>query len=107
MLADLTSTQLSEWEAYEKVDPVGEFRGDARMAMLLSHITNLFLKRFGKKGVKETKPIDFMPQWDEKEQKSSENKTQSVEEMKNVFQQIASKFGRKKKDKKNNNKKKG
>ena len=101
MLADLTSTQISEWQAYEKVDPIGEFRSDARTAMLLSHITNLFLKRFGKKGASESKPIDYMPQWDEQE--VNENKAQSADEMKNVFQQIASKFGRKKK----NNKKKG
>jgi len=98
MLMSMTSSQLSEWFAYDQLDPVGEFRGDVRNAQFMSLIVNLFKARFGKKNAKTAKPIDFMPDWgrEDKQQKSY----QSVDEMKEQIKSIASKFGAgKKKDK--------
>lgn len=82
----LTSAQISEWEVVDRLDPIGEDRGDLRMAELASVISNCFIGAFAKKGTKLTAPIDFMPDWtgDEKEPKK-----QTAEEIKAIFLGIA------------------
>jgi hypothetical protein len=83
--------------AYDRLDPIGEWRGDVRNAQLIAAMVNLFLARFGKKGVKDKQPIDFMPKWDPEEAQKS--KVQSVDEMKNKIKGIGEWFkGKKKKD---------
>ena len=61
----LTSSQLSEWEAYDRLDPIGEWRADFHMAKMVSVITNLFLQIYGEKGKELTSANDFMPKWHE------------------------------------------
>jgi hypothetical protein len=78
---------LSEWEAYDRIDPIGTWREDFRMAYLSSLVTNLVISVHGKKGAKTTSPMDFMPDWGE--EKSKEPKKQSVEEMKEILLGIA------------------
>ena len=80
--------------AYNRLDPIGEWRADARNSQLLAVITNLFIKRFGKKGSKEAAPIDFMPQWDKEEAQKA--KHQSVDEMKQKIMSIGEVFKSKK-----------
>lgn len=94
---------MSEWIAYDKLDPVGEIRGDIRNAQLSSLIVNLFKARFGKKSAKTTKPIDFMPEWDkeENEQNEQQKSYQTVDEMKQQIQSIGKAFGANKKKDKN------
>ena len=66
MLNDLlTPTQIDEWEAYDKLDPIGEWRADFRMAKMASVITNLFYWAYGKPEAEPTSANDFMPKWDE------------------------------------------
>jgi hypothetical protein len=86
LLGELTSWQISEWEAYDKLDPIGTWRDDFRFACLSSMITNLAISIHGKEGTKMTSPMEFLPDWsgDRKE----EVKQQSVEDMKAIFQQI-------------------
>lgn len=79
--------------AYDSLDPVGETRGDFRMAHLSSLIVNLFKLRFGKRSSKLTRPIDFMPKWGEDPQEANK---QSLEEMKGTVHRIASFFGKNK-----------
>ncbi len=55
------------------------------MAMLASLIVNSVRGVHGKKGIKMTEPIDFMPVWDEEERENPPIKKQSIEEMKQVF----------------------
>jgi len=86
-LDQLTSSQLSEWEAYDKIDPVGTWRDDFRMAYLSSIVTNLVLSVHGKPGVKSKAPIDFMPDWDEDKEKVV--KKQSIEEQKDILLALA------------------
>jgi sporulation protein YlmC with PRC-barrel domain len=50
-------------------------------------ITNLAIRINGKKGAKLTSVKDFIFDWDA--ETASGTKVQSIEEMKNVFQQIA------------------
>jgi len=83
----LTSAQLSEWEAYDKLDPVGEWRGDFRMAYLSSIVTNLVISVYGKKGTKTKVPLDFMPDWGK--DKEEVVRKQSMEEQREILYAIA------------------
>jgi len=87
-LDHLTSAQLSEWEAYDKIDPIGTWREDYRIAVLDSLIVNIVSKLYAKKGhtPKEVLPMDFMPNWTG--DKRIEKK-QSVQDMKQVLMSIA------------------
>jgi len=83
----ITSKQLSEWEAYDRLDPIGTWREDYRLAYISSLLTNLTISVHGKKGTKSTNPIDFMLNWDL--EKAKEPKKQSVEDMKATLLGIA------------------
>jgi len=90
----LNSRQLSEWEAYDRLDPIGEWRDDLRFAQLMSLLTNIVTRIFAKKGqsVKDSTPADFMPDWDKLalgEVDTGGGKVQSVEEMKRILLDIA------------------
>lgn len=78
--------------AIDTIDPVGQVRMDYHMAYLESLITNLFIQTYGKKNAKLTNTDDFLIKWGESE---SEEKVQSVEEMKNILLNIASSQNRK------------
>lgn len=86
----LTSRQISEWEAYDRLDPIGTWTENFRLAYLSSLITNLALSIHGdkKKGYKFTSPLDFMINWDIEGNKV-EPKKQSVEEMKQMLMSFA------------------
>jgi len=86
-LDQLTSKQLSEWEAYDRMDPIGMWRDDYRLAYISSLLTNLTISVHGKKGTKNTNPIDFMLDWDLGKEKQP--KKQSIEEMKSILFGIA------------------
>jgi hypothetical protein len=88
LLDQLTSKQLSEWEAYDKIDPIGTWRDDFRLAKIESLITNIVQQLYAKKGVKPvvTTPIDFMVDWTAEEKVKEQ---QSVEDMKAVLMGIA------------------
>jgi hypothetical protein len=87
-LTELTSVQLSEWEAYDRLDPLGTWREDFRLAYLCSLVTNLVISTHGKTGAKHTLPTDFMLDWD-LEKKKGVVKQQTVEQMKEVLFEIA------------------
>jgi len=55
LLEHLTSTQMTEWLAYNQISPISDQRGDIRNAVLASVVANT---QGGK-----TKPEDFMPKW--------------------------------------------
>lgn len=94
-MEQLTSAQLSEWEAYDRLDPIGQSRDDFRMAKLASVIANAVIQVHGKKGAKLTVPKDFMPEWDVEKLK----RQQTVEEMKQAMLAIASAQNKKLKNK--------
>jgi hypothetical protein len=101
-LDELTSYQLAEWEAYDELDPIGEWRDDFRIASLSSLISNIVLalyqdpeeKKQGK--VPEyTEPLEFMPEFDPvkiseaKEKPAKKEKKHTPEQIKWLFQQMA------------------
>jgi len=99
----LTSEQLSEWEAYDRLDPIGSWREDYRLAYLSALVTNIAISMNVKKGTTpELKsPIDFMLNFDVTNKEEVKEVTQqSVEEMKNAVLGINKAFTKKERRKK-------
>ena len=82
----LTSRQISEWEAYDRIDPIGAWRDDFRIAKLESLITNIVQQLYAKKEVTPimTTPMDFMVDWTG-EGKEREVGKQTVEQQKQIL----------------------
>ena len=84
MEEELTSFQISEWEAYDHIDPIGTWRDDFRTASLASLITNIVLHLYSEKGKtpKILTALDFMPDWTgEREKESMKQDTESMKQM--------------------------
>ena len=88
-MEDITSAQLSEWEAFDRIDPIGKFRDEIMIANFEALILNIVNKLYAKKGVipKLVSPMDFMPDWSGV-LKKDEGK-QSIEEMKRTLMSFA------------------
>lgn len=82
----LTSAQLSEWEAYDRLDPIGKWRDDYSFAVLNALIINIVNKLYGKGKTKQYTPVDFIPNWSGEKKPV---KTQSIEDMKQALLNIA------------------
>lgn len=82
----LTSKQISEWEAYDRLDPIGTWRDDFRLAYLSSLVTNIAIRTQGKEGTKLTVPTDFMLEWGKEKEEIVQ---QSMEDMKMTILEIA------------------
>lgn len=87
LLQRLTARQIAEWEAYNEIDPIGEWRADYRTSYIAWMVTNLFIQAYGKKGAQGAKFEDFILMWGDN---GKEEKTQSVEEMKAILTALAS-----------------
>ena len=101
LLEELTSNQISEWEAYDSLDPIGTFRADFRMAKLAATMTNLVLSIYSKKGdnIEFKTPVDFLPKWDSiiednLEREEVEPKKQSANEMRDILMRFAANHNR-------------
>ena len=90
----LTSVQLSEWEAYDRIDPIGTWRDDYRMASLQATMINIHNACNTEEGKTPTatNPSDFLPIWDKFERERLNEQAeelkqtelrQSVEQIKN------------------------
>lgn len=86
----MNAYQLAEWEAYDRIDPIGEWRGDFRFAKLTSLLQNIINALYCEKG-KEPKVVsilDEMPDWSgEKKQHVQQGQTQ--EQIKQALLSIA------------------
>lgn len=91
LLEILTATQLAEWEAFDRLDPVGDWRGDFHSAQLLYTINSFIHKRFGKRGSEEPEFKKYFPRWGDptKPKQELSQQQQTVEEMKLAMQRIA------------------
>ena len=87
--------QVSEWIAYDSIDPIGELRKDYMMAYLMTVITNIAIGALAKRGTPLKDLKDFIPNW-EREDGEEEIKQQSLEDMKKTLFAIAGKHGVKK-----------
>jgi hypothetical protein len=99
LLNELTARQVIEWEAYDRLEPIGEWRADFRMAYICSVVTNIAISALGKKGTKLSSPKEFLLEWDKDSEKGREVKKQSIAEMKIIMEGIARSFERKNKNK--------
>lgn len=90
----LTSEQLSEWEAFDRLDPIGKWRDEFNFAVLDSLIVNIVSRLYAKKGhtPREVSPTEFMPNWSGEKKIA---KRQSVEEMKQALLSIAKSVNKK------------
>jgi hypothetical protein len=103
-LGQLTSSQLSEWEAYDRLDPIGSWRHDFSIAQLSSTITNIVNAIYKEEGkpVVQTNASDFMPIWDKEERKKrefarlkEEREVQSQEELTKALLSFAERHNKK------------
>lgn len=88
MLAELTSKQISEWQAFDRISPIGQERDDFHFSFLASLITNLAIRIHGKEGAKLTSVEDFRFEWGKTEE---DNQEQLAEEIKRVFMSFKNK----------------
>ena len=58
LLCRISSTELSEWMAYDRIDPFGNARGDLQAGIVASTVANSMTK---KKDGTQFNPVDFMP----------------------------------------------
>ena len=86
----LTASQLAEWEAYDRLEPIGGYRQDYMMGSVIKMILELAQAVYGRKGrTMSCTPWDFVPWRPDAER--VQVKRQSVEEMKQVLQMLAKK----------------
>lgn len=89
MLDKLTGYELAEWEAYDRIDPIGTWRDDFRGAKLESLILNIVNQLYAEKGKKPqvTTALDFMPDWTG--DKTDDKKISTPEDILALFKGIA------------------
>ena len=63
LLDVLSAKQIQEWEAFDRVQPIGGKRLDFYFAFLMTSIHNLAISVHGKKGAKQFEFEDFIPNW--------------------------------------------
>ncbi len=85
----MNSAQLSEWQVYNRLDPIGEWRNDFRFADLEALIINTVRMLYAEKGkiIELVKPTDLMLEWGK--EKKAEPKRQNLDAMKEMFKRIA------------------
>jgi len=95
-LDKLTGYELAEWEAYDRIDPIGTWRDDFRGAKLESLILNIVNQLYAEKGKKlvVTTALDFMP--DFTGDKAEEKKISTPEDILSLFRGIAASQKKKK-----------
>jgi hypothetical protein len=86
LLQSIDSRELSEWMAYDQMEPFGEERADLRAGIITSMIHNVNIV----KG-KPASPIDFMPEFDRQPKKKPGKQT--TEDQLALARQIAAVFG--------------
>ncbi len=83
----MSSRELSEWEAFSRLEPFGEDRADFRAAMICCTMANAWRG----KGDPAFKPQDFMPFLE-----VDPPEPQDPEDMKRVLQGVAAAMSKKK-----------
>lgn len=76
---------MAEWQAYDSLDPIGEWRADFRIASLQAFIQNIMPKKNSSK--KPAVPLDFMPDWSGEIYREPEQ--MSVEQIKSELMNLA------------------
>lgn len=86
LLDDLTVDQVSEWRAYNQLEPVGEYRRDYMEGQILAMIQNIAQSVYGKKGKRRTsQPEDYIPWGADLRKPVKASQLQSPQEIKDLF----------------------
>jgi hypothetical protein len=96
-LDQLSAAQIVEWEAYDRIDPIGSWRQDFNFAKIECLITNVVNALYHEEGVEPVmkNPTDFMIKWGQ-EIEEPEPQQQSISDMKETLKTIFSGSKRKK-----------
>lgn len=54
---------MDEWEAFNRIQPIGARRMDVYFSQLMTAIYNIAIGFSGSKTAKQFKPEDFLPNW--------------------------------------------
>lgn len=65
MLRELPSGEFMEWQAYDKIEPIGGLRGDWHAASICATLMNIACARAGSKT--RFKPKDLLLEWREEQ----------------------------------------
>ncbi|MFA5526554.1 MAG: hypothetical protein WC992_07010 [Acholeplasmataceae bacterium] len=85
----MTAVQVAEWEAYNRLEPIGEYRRDYMEGQILAMIQNIAQTVYGKKGKKSTtQPEDFIPWNKGLLPRVDKNKVQSPDDIKAMFMDL-------------------
>ena len=95
LLSSLTSKQLNEWEAYDAIEPVGQYRNDVMLGQVAAVIIDIAQSAFGKKGVKHkpTDPAKLIPWMMEDLKLLGSRKQKDVKTPEQVISEVKSQFG--------------
>jgi hypothetical protein len=63
LLNVLTAQQISEWEAFNRIQPIGSERYDFYFAQLMTTFHNIAVGFSGSKTAKQFEMKDFIPNW--------------------------------------------
>lgn len=86
LLVRMSSEELTQWQAYERVTgTLGQERDDQLAALVAERVTNSISSP--KKGSKRPEMKDFIPQWDPKD------RSNSPDEMKKRLKMMNARFG--------------
>ncbi len=86
LLSSISSRQLTEWMAYDQLEPFGERRADLRMAILASLIANA--NRDPDKRREPFSPADFMPRFESEPQAQPDVPRQTWQQQKAIMQSL-------------------
>jgi len=92
----LTAEQITEWQAYDALDPIGSWRGDFQASLICSVFQNIAQAVWGGRDKKDfSTPFDYLPDWDGAKKRKNAAKQkfenpQAVEEMKEIMMALVS-----------------
>lgn len=91
MLQELSSSQISEWEAYDRIDPIGSWREDFLFAKLEAFLINIVKSMYTEEGKnpKYTTILERMPVWREEDNPKKKEPAQTMDDMLSIMKAIA------------------
>lgn len=65
LLATISAAELAEWVAFDRIDPIGDWRGDAQAAQVATQLANVHRGKRKPYAIK-----DFLMTWEPKRQQT-------------------------------------
>jgi hypothetical protein len=63
LIDNLSAKQISEWEAFNRIQPIGQRRLDVYFSFMMTTLHNIVIGFSGSKTAKQFKVEDFVPNW--------------------------------------------